>query len=167
MQILNQILQFSVEIYAHRFYLPTRWKTEVMTSSTLLSSPLQLGCRLLSFASSPACPRTGGCLCVSGCDVQDKWSLDFWQVINGRGFISLLLVRALAASESIWEPAAQGWGMMREGPSRTCFCAAWCSCRPLLRWPLKRHSTGTQGFLTIWLAAFTSLVLGHQEGDEG
>lgn len=60
-----------------------RWKTEVMTNSTFLSSPLQLGCRLLSFASGPSCPQTGGLsLCVwlwcsghveSGFLTGDKW----------------------------------------------------------------------------------------------
>lgn len=101
-----------------------RWKTEVMTNSMFLSSPLQLGCRLLSFASSPSCPQTGGCLCVSGCDVQDMWSLDFWQVINDCGFISLLLVRALAVSVSIWEPAAHGWDVMRKGLPEHAFVQA-------------------------------------------
>ena len=61
---------------------------------------LQLGCRPFSFVSSPTYLWVGSCLCVSGCVVQDKWSLDFWQVINGSGFISLLPVRGLATSAS-------------------------------------------------------------------
>lgn len=97
----------------------------MLTNFTFPSSSLQLGYRPFSFVSNPLIHRLVGCLCVSGCNIQDTWSLDFWQVINGNGFISLLPVIVLAISASGKQlPRAGSW--WERGLREHVFGSGWC-----------------------------------------
>lgn len=82
-----------------------QWRNILLT---FLPSSLQVGYRPLVSPSHPSYPLTAGCRFVSGCAVQDKWSLSFWQVINGNGLFPFL------QSEG-WQPLQQGSSCLKLG----------------------------------------------------